>query len=216
MPRNGSGVYSKPAGTDPTAFTTIESAKYIQLTDDFSDEITASLPRAGTAAMTGDLNMGSNDITACVDFTCTGITSTAPTSTVIVLSDTAMDLQISDFVRNVNNDLMVISGGSSGTNGCNLRMFGGNHATLASDFQIRDGSNVKLSLDASVDTNVGQFTFTAVPRVPVHTVANAPDASAMQSGAVIFVSNGDAGAATLAVSNGTNWKVVSLGATIST
>ena len=60
MSRNASGVYSKPAGTTAIAFTTIESAKYNLLMDDFAAEITASLPRAGTAAMTGDLPFGTN------------------------------------------------------------------------------------------------------------------------------------------------------------
>ena len=46
------------------------------------------------------------------------------------------------------------------------------------------------------------------------TVANAPSASIAGAGAIIFVSNGNAGSACLAVSDGTNWKVVALGATI--
>lgn len=49
----------------------------------------------------------------------------------------------------------------------------------------------------------------------VVTVATAPSASKAGAGAIIYVSNGNAGAACLAVSDGTNWKVVALGATIS-
>ena len=48
----------------------------------------------------------------------------------------------------------------------------------------------------------------------VTTVAAAPSASKAGAGAIIYVSNGNAGAACLAVSDGTNWKVVALGATI--
>jgi hypothetical protein len=58
MPRNGSGVYSKPNGTTPVSGDTLEPAPYNELMDDFASEVTASLPRAGTAAMTGALAMG--------------------------------------------------------------------------------------------------------------------------------------------------------------
>jgi hypothetical protein len=63
MPRNGSGTYSKPAGTTATANTLAESAKFNELMDDIGSEITASLPVAGTKAMAANLPMGSNRIT---------------------------------------------------------------------------------------------------------------------------------------------------------
>jgi len=40
--------------------------------------------------------------------------------------------------------------------------------------------------------------------------------SASPAGQMIYVTDGNAGAATVAVSDGSNWKVVALGATIST
>lgn len=46
-----------------------------------------------------------------------------------------------------------------------------------------------------------------------YTVASAPDASA-HTGAIIYVSNGAAGSAILAFSDGTNWKRSDTGATI--
>jgi len=51
--------------------------------------------------------------------------------------------------------------------------------------------------------------------VPTYTVANAPSAADI-AGTVIYVSNGAAGAAILAFSNGTDWKRSDTGATIST
>lgn len=49
-----------------------------------------------------------------------------------------------------------------------------------------------------------------------YTVASAPDAGDYEPGTTIYVSNGDTGSPCLAVSNGTNWKVVAaVGATIS-
>ena len=47
--------------------------------------------------------------------------------------------------------------------------------------------------------------FSGVLTAPTYTVATAPDAAAAGAGAVIYVSNGAAGAPTLAVSNGTDW-----------
>lgn len=47
------------------------------------------------------------------------------------------------------------------------------------------------------------------------TVATAPSASTVGANAIIYVSNGDAGAKCLAMSDGTDWKRIPLGATIS-
>ena len=46
MPRNGSGVYSKPAGTTAVPNTTIESAKYNATIDDIVDDLNAEIGRA--------------------------------------------------------------------------------------------------------------------------------------------------------------------------
>ena len=48
--------------------------------------------------------------------------------------------------------------------------------------------------------------------VPTYTVATLPDAAA-NAGVLIRVSDGNAGAACLALSNGADWKVIALGAT---
>lgn len=51
MPRNGSGVFSKPAGTTAVAGTTIESSKYNQTIDDLVND--ANLARPVVAGGTG-------------------------------------------------------------------------------------------------------------------------------------------------------------------
>jgi len=51
-------------------------------------------------------------------------------------------------------------------------------------------------------------------KLPTFTVASAPSASAAGAGTLIYVSNGAAGAAILAFSNGTDWKRSDTGATI--
>ena len=55
MPRNGSGVYASTAGIPVTSGTTISSTVFNNLIADIGNEITASLPVAGTAPMTGAL-----------------------------------------------------------------------------------------------------------------------------------------------------------------
>ena len=50
---------------------------------------------------------------------------------------------------------------------------------------------------------------------PTYTVANAPSAATAGAGTLVYVSNGAAGAAILAFSNGTDWKRSDTGATIS-
>ena len=51
IPRNGSGIYSKPAGTTAVASTTIESAKYNSVIDDLVTD--ANTPRPVVAGGTG-------------------------------------------------------------------------------------------------------------------------------------------------------------------
>lgn len=52
-------------------------------------------------------------------------------------------------------------------------------------------------------------------QVPTYTVANAPSAATAGAGTLVYVSNGAAGSAILAFSNGTDWKRSDTGATIS-
>ena len=51
---------------------------------------------------------------------------------------------------------------------------------------------------------VSENGFEGVSQVPTFTVATAPSAAAI-AGSIIYVSNGAAGATTLAFSDGTNW-----------
>jgi hypothetical protein len=51
-------------------------------------------------------------------------------------------------------------------------------------------------------------------KVPTYTVATAPSASSAGAGTLVYVSNGAAGSAILAFSDGTNWKRSDTGGTI--
>lgn len=61
----------------------------------------------------------------------------------------------------------------------------------------------------------GLFDTAVAPQLWSRTVANAPAASLLGAGALLYVSNGDSGNPCLAVSDGTNWRRIALGATIS-
>jgi hypothetical protein len=65
-----------------------------------------------------------------------------------------------------------------------------------------------------VSTNGFTGDVTGAIQVPTYTVATAPSASAAGAGTVIYVSDGAAGSAILAFSDGTNWKRSDTGATI--
>ena len=61
----------------------------------------------------------------------------------------------------------------------------------------------------STDGFIGDIT------VPTYTVATAPSASDAGAGTIVYVSDGAAGSAILAFSDGTDWKRSDTGATIS-
>ena len=65
-----------------------------------------------------------------------------------------------------------------------------------------------------ISTNGFTGDVTGAIQVPTYAVATAPSASAAGAGTVIYVSDGAAGSAILAFSDGTNWKRSDTGATI--
>ena len=65
-----------------------------------------------------------------------------------------------------------------------------------------------------VSTNGFTGDVTGAIKVPTYDVAGAPSASTAGAGTVIYVSDGAAGSAILAFSDGTDWKRSDTGATI--
>ena len=65
-----------------------------------------------------------------------------------------------------------------------------------------------------VSTNGFTGDVTGAVTVPTYTVATAPSAATAGAGSVVYVSDGAAGSAILAFSDGTNWKRSDTGATI--
>lgn len=93
MPRSVSGVYTPTAGVPVVSGTTISSTVFNNLITDIGNEITASLPVAGTAPMTGALRAVLGSVSApgytFVGDTDTGIYSPGANQAAIVTGGTA-------------------------------------------------------------------------------------------------------------------------------
>ena len=79
-------------------------------------------------------------------------------------------------------------------------------------FVLSKASTLGSSNRLRIDDNSIQLQLP--PRVPSYNVAGVPSASTLGAGSIIYVSN-ESGGATLAFSDGTNWKRVSDLATVS-
>ena len=109
-------------------------------------------------------------------------------------------------------DDMTITNNGTGIRADNVSLVTGSGTiTLTgntTDYNIDNGSEALISGTYQETIQAGDLTRLSLV---VHTVASAPSGN---EGDIAYFSDGDAGAATLAVHDGTNWKVVSLGATI--
>ena len=91
---------------------------------------------------------------------------------------------------------------------------GGTNSANASDARTALGlGSMAVQNEGDVDITGGEIEDTVI-RLKVYNVAGAPSAST--AGKLIWVTDGNSGAATVAVSDGSNWKVIAFGATIST
>lgn len=114
-------------------------------------------------------------------------------------------------------------------NESNVNITGGTVSGLSSPIAIGDGgtnatsasaarSNLGLGTIATQGSNAVAITGGTISgtimTLKSYAVSGVPSAS--PAGQMIYVTDGNAGAATVAVSDGSNWKVVALGANIST
>ena len=103
-------------------------------------------------------------------------------------------------------------------------------ATTNGNFIVGDGGNWVAESGSTARTSLGVGTIAtqasdavaltggtisgAIMTLPSYAVSGVPSAS--PAGQLIYVTDGDSGSATVACSDGSDWKVVALGATIST
>jgi len=91
---------------------------------------------------------------------------------------------------------------------------GGTNANSASNARSNLGlGTMAVQNEGTVDITGGEIEDTLI-RLKVYNVAGVPSAST--AGKLIWVTDGNSGQPTVAVSDGSNWKVIAFGATIST
>jgi len=114
-------------------------------------------------------------------------------------------------------------------NESNVNITGGTISGLSSPIAVADGGTGSANATAARSAlGIGTIATQAsnavaltggtisgtIMTLPSYAVSGVPSAS--PAGQMIYVTDGNSGAATVAVSNGSAWKVVALGATIST
>ena len=91
---------------------------------------------------------------------------------------------------------------------------GGTNATTASAARTNLGLGTIATQASNAVALAGGTISGTIMTLPSYAVSGVPSAS--PAGQLIYVTDGNSGAATVACSDGSNWKVVALGATIST
>ena len=91
---------------------------------------------------------------------------------------------------------------------------GGTNATTASAARTNLGLGTIATQASNAVALTGGTISGTIMTLPSYAVSGVPSAS--PAGQLIYVTDGNSGAATVACSNGSDWKVVALGATIST
>ena len=91
---------------------------------------------------------------------------------------------------------------------------GGTNATSASAARTNLGLGTIATQASNAVALTGGTISGTIMTLPSYAVSGVPSAS--PAGQMIYVTDGNSGAATVAVSDGSDWKVVALGATIST
>ena len=91
---------------------------------------------------------------------------------------------------------------------------GGTNATTASAARTNLGLCTIATQASNAVALTGGTISGTIMTLPSYAVSGVPSAS--PAGQLIYVTDGNSGAATVACSDGSNWKVVALGATIST
>lgn len=142
---------------------------------------------AGTAAAVGHGFTGSVGTGLHMPSTGTTAIASAGTDVAYFLNSGGPNLQFrpssagTTFIYQSQNDgLINLSGGSGSSSGLNMRLYGGAHATLASQLEVRQGSTVAFKVGASTAITLGSGTPTHLLNTATQTtVGSAGGASAL-------------------------------------
>jgi len=81
--------------------------------------------------------------------------------------------------------------------------------------QLPDEINSSSATDLTLDPNTGKVNIEEILQLKPQTLSELNARTDKEAGDLAYCSNGNAGSTTLAVYDGSNWKVVALGSTIS-
>jgi len=91
-----------------------------------------------------------------------------------------------------------------------------NASSKIANTYLPDSIISSTGVDLNLTPNTGKVNLNAILNLTPQTVAQLNARTDKTAGDAAYCSDGDAGSACIAVYNGTDWKVISLGATIST
>lgn len=109
------------------------------------------------------------------------------------------------------DELVLVIDGRNTANG----VAGLNASSKLSATQFPDEINSSSGNNLTLDPDTGKVAIEDILNLTPQTVAQLNARTDQAEGDVAYCSNGDAGSKCIAIYNGTDWKVVSLGATIS-
>lgn len=127
------------------------------LTDSIISDNGSTITIAGALDLSGQIDLNTNNIIAGGTAAFTTITASAA------------------LIRGVNNSAIILSGGTSSTQGGNIVLYGESHASQDGDFEFRDDTTIKFWYDSSqsvfqingnlkITSNIGFFNTTPLSK----------------------------------------------------
>jgi len=156
MSRNGSGVYSLPAGNPVVTGTTISSSWANNTMNDLAAALTDSVAADGQTPMTGDLDMNTNKILNLDPATAAGEA-----------------VEYSQFVSATTNAVAITGGTINGATIGATTPASGRFTTLEATSTLTVGTNTTMGGTLTV-TGAGAFNGTGALKIPAGTTAEQP------------------------------------------
>jgi len=156
MSRNGSGIYSLPAGNPVVTGTTISTTWANTTLNDIAATLTDSVAADGQTPMTGDLDLNSNKIVNLSPATIAGEA-----------------VEFTQFQASTGSAVAITGGTINGTTIGATTPASGRFTTLESTGNTTVGGNLSVT-GTSTFTGLGSFNGTGALKVPVGTTAQQP------------------------------------------